>query len=1010
MSQIPQCEIQTTRQPPAGHDRQTLDPADWEEFRIQAHHMLDDIVEYIKNIRQRPVWQPIPEDVRRRFRATVPCGPASLASVHQEFMDSVLPFSAGNVHPGFMGWVHGGGTVAGMLAEMLTAGLNVNAGGRNQIPIEVERQVTWWMREIFGFPETAAGLFVTGTSMANFIAVVVARDVALGVEVRCRGIAAACKRLTAYGSTEAHGCVGKAMDLCGLGSDALRRIPVDQRRRMDLRALRSALQKDRDSGLQPFLIVGNAGTVDSGAIDDLQGLADLAQREKMWFHIDGAYGALAMLAPDLAPKLRGIGQADSLAFDFHKWGQVPYDAGFVLVRDGELQRRAFAASSAYLTRETRGLAGGSPWPCDYGPDLSRGFRALKTWFTFKVYGSQAIGAAISKTCRLARYLEAQIAKTPELELLAPVELNIVCFHYRSPDVNRVNAAIVVELQESGVVAPSSTTIDGKLAIRAAIVNHRTSELEIDRLLEHTLAIGRRLKPPLLNSNQSGPPQLQPRLPWDAELEEIESKLQCDPESIDLRFRRAALCAKMWRLAEAREDFVKVLQRDPSHREALNRLGEVLLMTGHRRAAQTVFAQAVARHPIDPASRVNLGRFLFEESEQLEAREQPEEALVLQHAAREHFEHALRTCPGFEKAHEGLAYVLQRLGDKEGAAIHRRQAFQNRYIIPVPYCGRGMPLVVLKLVSTLGGNVKLQRFLDPRFFQTHIILPEFYDRRTPLPEHHLMVNAIGDAEISRPALEASRAVLALSHAPIINPPAAVLATTRSHNALRLSAIPGVVTPRTATLPRASLTGTAAVPTLSARGFEFPLLLRAPGFHTGLHFLRVDCREALSEALDKLPGQELLVMQYLDARGGDGKTRKYRVMFIGGQMYPLHVAISSHWKIHYFTAEMAESAENRAEDAGFLENMPKAIGSLAVQALQRIQSMLGLDYGGIDFGLDREGRVLLFEANATMVVNPPERDERWRYRFAPWQRIHLAVQTMLVERVRAHHAVGKQACCA
>jgi aromatic-L-amino-acid decarboxylase len=476
-----------------GHEAQALDPSDWESFRTQAHGMLDDILDYTQNIRQRPVWQPIPDEVRAHFRSgRVPVAPSPLADVHQEFMNYILPFAVGNVHPGFMGWVHGGGTPVGMLAEMLAAGLNANVGGRDQVPVEVERQITQWVRQVFGFPETAAGLFVTGTSMANFIAVVIARDYALGFDVRAQGVAAKSKRLTAYGSTALHGCIGKAMDLSGVGSAALRLVPTDARYRINLKALENTIKRDRAAGFNPFLLVGTAGTVDTGAIDDLAALADLARREKLWFHVDGAYGALAMLAPDLAPTLAGIERADSLAFDFHKWGQVPYDAGFILVRDGTLQREAFAASSAYLRRETRGLAAGSPWPCDYGPDLSRGFRALKTWFTLKVYGTQAMGLTISWTCSLARYLEQRIRNTRELELLAPVELNIVCFRYRADDSDRLNASLVAELQESGSAVPSTTIIDGRLAIRAAIVNHRTGQADIDRLLDTTLALGRRL--------------------------------------------------------------------------------------------------------------------------------------------------------------------------------------------------------------------------------------------------------------------------------------------------------------------------------------------------------------------------------------------------------------------------------------------------------------------------------------------------------------------------------------
>jgi glutamate/tyrosine decarboxylase-like PLP-dependent enzyme len=469
---------------------ESLDPADWAAFRAQAHLMLDDMLGYIETIRERPVWQPIPEAVRACFRSPVPRVGEELAQVHAEFMQNVLPFTQGNVHPGFMGWVNGGGTPVGMVAEMLAAGLNANLGGRDHIPIEVERQVTAWVREIFGFPQGATGLFVTGTSMANLIAVLIARDAALGFEVRASGVAAEPRRLTAYTSNAVHGCVPKAMDIAGLGSDALRLIPTDSRFRIDKATLAEAIQRDREAGYTPFLVVGTAGTVNTGAVDDLAGLTDLCQREKLWFHVDGAFGALARLAPDLAPKLDGIERADSLAFDFHKWGQAPYDAGFILVRDGEAHKNAFALPAAYLQRAERGLAAGSPWPCDFGPDLSRGFRALKVWFTLKVYGTEALGASISRCCALARYLEERIAATPELELMAPVELNIVCFRYRAEDTNRVNDAIVVALQESGVVAPSTTRIKGQTAIRAAIVNHRTSRAEIDALVDGALALGR----------------------------------------------------------------------------------------------------------------------------------------------------------------------------------------------------------------------------------------------------------------------------------------------------------------------------------------------------------------------------------------------------------------------------------------------------------------------------------------------------------------------------------------
>ncbi|MCA1393520.1 aspartate aminotransferase family protein [Bradyrhizobium sp. IC3123] len=464
-----------------------LDPQDWSEFRALAHRMLDETIDGIANVRARPVWRPIPDDVRAAFRADVPREASDLAEVYRGFSEHVAPYATGNVHPGFMGWVHGGGTAVGMLAEMLAAGLNANLGGRDHMPIEVERQIVDWMRRLFLFPESASGIFVTGTSMANLMAVLVARTTALGTLARQHGIGNDGALLTAYTSQAAHGCISRAMDIAGLGTDALRKIAVDADHRIDVAALRAQIAVDRDVGFKPFLVVASAGTVDIGAIDDLRAIAALCREEGIWFHVDGAFGALAILSPELAPLLGGIELADSIALDFHKWGQVPYDAGFLLVRDGEQHRQAFAQPAAYLSREARGLAAGAVWPCDLGPDLSRGFRALKTWFTLKTFGTDRLGRAIARSCALAKYLEARVLAEPRLELLAPVNLNIVCFRYRSGDA--VNREIVADVQESGIAAPSSTTLDGKFAIRAAIVNHRTEEADIDALVAAVLQFG-----------------------------------------------------------------------------------------------------------------------------------------------------------------------------------------------------------------------------------------------------------------------------------------------------------------------------------------------------------------------------------------------------------------------------------------------------------------------------------------------------------------------------------------
>jgi aromatic-L-amino-acid decarboxylase len=474
----------------------SLDPSDWSALRAQGHQMLEDMFDHLEQLRDQPVWRAPPDEVRARFRAELPRGPQDLALTHKQFQRDIAPYSSGNGHPGFMGWVQGGGTPVGMLAEMLAAGLNSNLGGRDHAPIEVERQIVAWMAQLFGFPQDASGVFLTGASAANFCAVLIARTRALGVEARSDGVSKA--HLVAYASTAAHNCIGRGMDMAGLGSANLRLIKTDGLGRISLPALRRAIVADRAAGLQPFLVVGTAGTVDIGAIDDLQGLAMIARQEGLAFHVDGAFGALGILSPEIAPRLVGIELADSLAFDFHKWGQVPYDAGFLLVRDPELHKATFASKAAYLRRDTRGLAAGDWWPCDFGPDLSRGFRALKVWFTLKTYGLDALGAAIARTCELARALEARVLASPELELMAPVQLNIVCFGYRGGD--DLNAAIVADLQEAGRVAPSTTTLDGRTAIRAAIVNHRTAIEDIDALVDAVLARGRAACAPATPSN------------------------------------------------------------------------------------------------------------------------------------------------------------------------------------------------------------------------------------------------------------------------------------------------------------------------------------------------------------------------------------------------------------------------------------------------------------------------------------------------------------------------------
>ncbi len=468
----------------------SLDPPSFETFRREAHAMLDAMIDHIEQVPAGPVWRCMPPEVRGAFAAPLPRGETAFTEVHAEFERLVQPYAVGSTHPRFLGWVHGGGTPYGMMAELLAAGLNANVGGRDHAPVEVERQIVRWMRELFGFPETATGILVTGTSIANLYAVLVAKTKRLGRDTRVRGLVGETTQLVAYTSDAAHSCVLRALELSGIGSAALRRIPFDGDQRMDIAQLRTTIARDRAAGLTPFLVVGTAGTVDVGAIDDLAAIAAIAKEENLWFHVDGAFGSLAILSPQHAPLLAGLELADSLALDFHKWGQVPYDAGFLLVRDGEAHRAAFAAEAAYLTRESRGVAAGEPWFADFGVDLSRGFRALKVWFTLKTFGLDRLGAVIGETCRLAKVLEARVAREPLLELVAPVALNIVCFCVRHPDgavADRLNRDLVIDLQESGIAVPSTTRIGGRVAIRVAIVNHRCSEADLTILVDAVVA-------------------------------------------------------------------------------------------------------------------------------------------------------------------------------------------------------------------------------------------------------------------------------------------------------------------------------------------------------------------------------------------------------------------------------------------------------------------------------------------------------------------------------------------
>ena len=473
---------------------ETLDPQDWDAFRALAYRMVDQMLDGQRTVRERPVWRPVPDHVDARFGEGRPAQGQGVEATYKDFLELILPYPTGTDHPRFWGWAGGTGSPTGMMADMLAAGMNAVPGPFNDAAARVETQVVNWMKAALGFPEDASGVFTSGGSVANLIGLAVGRDACAGYDVSERGVGAEEGKLVFYASSETHSSIFKAAKLLGLGKDAVRVIPVDDELRMVIPDLEAAIVRDRSEGMRPFAVVGTAGTINTGSIDDLDAIADVAAREGLWFHLDGAFGAMAALSPETQGLVPGMERADSLAFDFHKWMYVPYEAGCVLIRNKAAHRAAFSVHADYLRPLPRGT-GAQPESTNLrSPQLSRSFKALKVWMTLKEHGFEKFGRLVAQNVEQARYLGGLVEEDPRFELMAPVALNVVAFRFAPTGVDpakleELNRELLMRIQEQGIAVPSSTHVRGEFTIRVCICNHRSWREDFDLFAREAVRIG-----------------------------------------------------------------------------------------------------------------------------------------------------------------------------------------------------------------------------------------------------------------------------------------------------------------------------------------------------------------------------------------------------------------------------------------------------------------------------------------------------------------------------------------
>lgn len=466
-----------------------------------------------------------------------------------------------------------------------------------------------------------------------------------------------------------------------------------------------------------------------------------------------------------------------------------------------------------------------------------------------------------------------------------------------------------------------------------------------------------------------------------QLDKLDRLIAAEPDAILLHFGRACCLDDLGRSDEAVQAYMDVLKRDPAHIGALANLGTLFFERGRTDVAGHCFLEAVRRHPDDQLAQLNAAEWY---------------AQTLDRAAAERaYARAIEIEPKFVHAHLGLARLYAEAGDHERSNEAMARAYEFPVAYTYPYRGSGEALKLLHLVSATGGEIVSNLFFDDTVVERCVLLADSVLDTLSIPPFHVLFNAIGDVDQSPVALERAKCIASATSAAVINDPAVVLRTSRVEMMRRVREIPDVAAARTERFARSDVTA----PRLADAGFRFPLLVRSPGHHGGDHFVRVESADEIAAGIDALPGAELLVIEFIDVRGRDACARKYRAVCVDGHIFPVHLAISTRWKVHYFSADMDGRPDHQAEEAAYLSDMASVVGPDGMAALRAVFTMMGLDYGGVDFTVAPDGSIVVFEANATMAVYPPSPQPQWNYRREAVDRVIAAVRAMFVSRAKA-----------